>query len=223
MISRQSTAITLIMVAIALSYSSIQSQSISVERVSEIEASTISHLKSLLKSNYDGKIGFYKNVIKIPKLFNLQTADSVLERRVEEGYFGEDFGWAVTRQDSFVYNNQMLLSDLIHKRWIGSGWLFSRRYSFQYNGAGDVTEFTLFDWDDGAWRIESSVSTTYDDNGIKTEQLSLISIGIPFWDIFEYADSGLLISVLTRIKRFADWEDLYNSAFSPANGPKLTQ
>ena len=204
-----------IIIALLLSHTAVQSQSITAEKVREIEESIVPHLRTLLAGNYDSKAGLKENIFKIPILFNGQAADSVLDDIVTQLIVGAD--WENTARESFTYNNQMLIRYITTSVWSDTVWTDFLRLGITYNAAEDITEILVEFWFTDSWVGVLIFRVTYDGSGNETEEL------FQRWDGTEwindsrvtssYTASGILDITLSQDWILENWENTFQNLF----------
>ena len=205
-----------VIIALLFSYSSAQSQMTTAEKAREFEQSVIPHLKILLKENYDTNASLNENIFKIPTFLNSQAADSVNEEIITQ--IDTAGVWENIAKLSFIYNNQMLIRNIITSFWNGTAWENFIRFRFSYNAAGDITQFVFTFWAIDSWLPVSVNRVSYDDNGFLSEEL------LQLWDgtswvkdsrvTNTYTQSGLLDISLSQDWVARSWENVSQNLYS---------
>ena len=205
-----------VIIALLFSYSSAQSQMTTAEKAREFEQSVIPHLKILLKENYDTNASLNENIFKIPTFLNSQAADSVNEEIITQ--IDTAGVWENIAKLSFIYNNQMLIRNIITSFWNGTAWENFIRFRFSYNAAGDITQFVFTFWAIDSWLPVSVNRVSYDDNGFLTEELLQLWDGTSWVNDSRvtntYTQSGLLDISLSQDWVARSWENVSQNLYS---------
>ncbi|MFC2085254.1 T9SS type A sorting domain-containing protein [Bacteroidota bacterium] len=166
------------------------------------------------------------NVILTSGAFNYSNSKTVINKNKasdeyllagQVGYAWQDTTWGNVWKDTYTYDGNNNMTEILDQVWDGSFWVNQWRRTNTYNENNNMVQSVWQDWDSTEWVNTWKDIYTYSDGNLRYEALWYLWNGTE-WELdgrvtFEYDNEGNVIEELGESwdgsQYVNDWKDTY--------------